>query len=206
MYWVDETLKIVLKILIFLLLLDVIGVAVFYVYAQSVDDGFQGSTDVGIVFHTENKSLLNRRMAKSVGMVLSGDIRHLKTVGGMRPLQGRIGAVDMAIKATMLGVPNTLVSADRTSNDTVTSLVGAASSIEDMEAKSVTYISECMHLVRVKSLKNRVDWKGIEHNYSCVEAGGYHAIWLQAHYEAIAWIVSFLPDTLHRRVVSKVRP
>ncbi|MCG8442773.1 MAG: YdcF family protein, partial [Caulobacterales bacterium] len=131
----------------------------------------------------------------------------LITVGGNRPLEGRIGSVDMALLMMMRGVDPDRITADEASNETVSSVRNAVALARSLEIEPIVFVSECVHALRVRAVARYVAPDEPAGIFACAAGDrGPVQIWRQVHYEAFAWGLFALPESWRSAVVSALRP
>jgi hypothetical protein len=195
-----------IRCLFALVLLDGIATFAFSTYSARMFSGHQvpaGQTSV--IFYTENARLREGRLKAAASLFEAGEIDRLLTVGGNRPHEGRIGAVDLALTLMARGISDTRLSADESSNDTETSVRAALA--RRQAAQDFVFISDCMHLVRVREQVRAQAGTSNRHSYLCSHPDrSIGGTWIEAHYELASWGVEAMPDDWQRRFVAWVRP
>jgi len=195
-----------IRCLFALVLLDGIATFAFSTYSARLFSGDEVPAGrMGVIFHTDNDRLREGRLGMAASMLEAGEIDRLATVGGNRPREGRIGAVDLALTLMARGISDARLTADESSNDTETSVRAALA--RPQAAEGIVFISDCMHLVRVRQQVRAQAGTSNRHTYVCSHPDrSIVATWLEAHYEFASWGVQVLPDNWQRRFVAWMRP
>jgi len=195
-----------IRCLFALVLLDGIATFAFSTYSARLFSGDEVPAGrMGVIFHTDNDRLREGRLGMAASMLEAGEIDRLLTVGGNRPRDGRIGAVDLALTLMARGISDARLTADESSNDTETSVRAALA--RPQAADGIVFMSDCMHLVRVRRQVNAQAGAKSRHAYLCSHPDrSIGGIWIEAHYELASWGVEAMPDDWQRRFVAWMRP
>ena len=165
------------------------------------------AASLAVVFYTEDEQDMEQRLSLAMQLMTEKRVDTILTVGGMRPLENRIGAVDMGLELTMRGVPDALIQADETSNDTVSSIINANRFSKALGAESMIYVSNCMHLFRAVSMHKRLVKNASPPEKICnTRQNSFLVNWKRAHYEWFAWAVSLSPRSVREGLLRQVRP
>lgn len=195
-----------IRLLFGLILVDGLATFAFSTYAARMFPGHHvPGRQTGVIFYTENDRLREGRLKAAVSLFEAGEIDRLLTVGGNRPHEGRIGAVDLALALMARGISDARLSADESANDTGTSVRAALA--RPQVAHGFVFISDCMHLVRVRQQVSAQAGTAHRHTYLCSQPDrSMIGTWIEAHYELASWCVQVMPDDWQRRFVAWVRP
>lgn len=195
-----------IRLLSGLILVDGLATFAFSTYSARMFSGHKvPAGQAGVIFYTENARLREGRLEAAASLFEAGEIDRLLTVGGNRPHEGRIGAVDLALTLMARGISDARLSADESSNDTETSVRAALA--RRQAAQGFVFISDCMHLVRVRQQVNAQAGTANPHTYFCSQPDrSIIGTWIEAHYELASWGVEAMPDDWQRRFVAWVRP
>ena len=198
------------KALGFLCLILVLDILLAFLFAELA---FRKATeaaapqDAVIVLYSENVKKRLDRLDYVRSLHSDGKIDHLILVGGMRPLEHKIGAIDMGVELTHRGVSADLITADETSNDTTTSIRNGLRQAKQLGYTRVMFASDCMHLIRLKYQVSRQEAFDGEISFTCPH-GSWDA-WTKfktSNYEFISFIVIHLPEGMRASLVAWLRP
>lgn len=195
-----------IRLLFGLMLVDGLATFAFSTCSARMFSGAHAATGrTGVIFHTGNARRREARLLAAASLLEAGEIDRLLTVGGNRPREGRIGAVDLALSLMARGVSDTRLTADESSSDTGTGVRAALA--RRQAGDGYLFVSDCMHLVRVRHIVREQAGPASGHAYLCSNPERPIAgTWLDAHYELASWAVEALPNNVQRRFVAWLRP
>lgn len=195
------------RLLLWIIVIDLIATGLFWAGAKLVDQTGKLSGGRGIVFYSDDASEANASIEKGLNLLESGKVSQLVMVGGHRPQEGIVGSQDMALAAIRRSGKGALISADVESRDTISGIRNAGLPVAGSETDKVIFISNCMHLVRAKTIYWATGAKGRPKAYAACTKGIWNPakIWMRAHYEAGAWAVFIMPESWRDGILDKLR-
>ena len=193
-----------------LILLDLFAVMAFWGATSRLATAGEIGGGMGVVFFSDYRDDRARRVDKAVALLENDVVDRVMTVSGNAPIDGEVGAVDMALLMIMRGVQDQAVYADGRSSETVSGVRSAVKHAAATDEKRIVFISECMHILRVRAVASRELPANIAPAFVCVEreAGDVWGAVRLAHHEFGAWILYALPHDWAEglRAVAKGRP
>ncbi len=195
------------RLLLWIIVIDLIATLLFWAGAKLVDQSGKLSGGTGIVFYSDNASEANARIERGLQLLEAGKVSQLVMVGGHRPQEGIVGSQDMALAAIRRSGKGALISADVNSRDTISGIRNAGLTVAGSETGKVIFISNCMHLVRAKTIYRTTRLKGRPKAYAACTKGSWNPakIWQRAHYEAGAWAVFIMPESWRDGILDMLR-
>lgn len=213
-------LKLFLLGLFILVVVDVLAVLAFQKSAEVAipfSDSPESSDGI-IVFHGDRSgngqdigpgSIARMQMAEKLLQDDKG--KGIFCTGGARPEIGYFGCVLMREHLVAVGLNQDKIFADTRSNDTISNIHEALMAASFHEWKSMTLVSDQMHLIRIKVLldkfpdKPKIIFAPVNGNMFA-GVGKFFQIWKRAHYELLAWIAwKLIPTDVYRFLLDKIR-
>jgi hypothetical protein len=193
-------------LLVRLLVADLLATLVFFGLTRFVDQTGKISHGAGVVFYSDSAKEADARIDKGIALLEAGKVDRLVMVGGHRPQEGVVGSQDMALTAIRRSGYGARITADVSSRDTISGLQTLASQPGLTDAEQLVFVSNCMHLLRAKTIYQSVTHGGPKARTACAKASLNPVdIWKRAHYEVGAWIVYVLPESWRAAVLDRLR-
>lgn len=193
-------------LLIRLLLADVLATLLFFGLTRFVDQTSQISDGAGVVFYSDSQREASARIDKGIALLEAGKVDRLVMVGGHRPQEGIVGSQEMALSAIRKSGYGARISADVTSRDTISGLENLAGQPGLSGARQLVFVSNCMHLMRAKTIYHSVSHGGPPARSACAKSSLNPVdIWKRTHYEAAAWMLYILPQSWRDHILDSVR-
>lgn len=194
------------KILLSLIAADLIGTGVFYGLTRQIDDSADLSGGTGIIFFSDNGAEANSRIERGLELLEQNRLDRLVMVGGHRPHDGFVGSQEMALAAIRRSGRAGQISADVNSRDTVSGLKNLAGDPTILRGGEPVLISNCMHLLRARTIYNSTSHDGPSPRASCtVSSKNPFSIWTRTHYELGAWAIYLMPASWRDAVIDQLR-
>lgn len=193
-------------LLIRLLLADLLATLVFFGLTRFVDQTSQITDGAGVVFYSDSPREASARIDKGIALLEAGKVDRLVMVGGHRPQEGIVGSQEMALRAIRKSGYGARISADVTSRDTISGLENLAGQPGLSGAQQLVFVSNCMHLMRAKTIYRSVSHGGPNARSACAKSSlNPLDIWKRTHYEAVAWMLYILPQSWRDHILDSVR-
>ena len=193
-------------LLVRLLVADLVATLAFFGLTRFVDQTGKITNGAGVVFYSDSASEADGRIDKGIALLEAGKVDHLVMVGGHRPQDGIVGSQDMALVAIRRSGYGARITADVSSRDTISGLQTLAEQPGLAGANQLVFISNCMHLLRAKTIYHSVSKGGPKARSACAKASlNPIDIWKRAHYEAAAWLVYALPEDWRNTIIDRLR-
>ena len=177
----------------------------WFMGAQYRKDIGAQSGQLAIIFYSGNDRLRRERLNFAQQLYEYGQVEAILTSGGTRPIEGIIGAEDMALQLTLRGIEASNVLVESKSKETIEGIreLSAMAEIKDYQ---IIYAGNCLHLPRVRHIHHQVFKGALAFDAVCPKAApGVIEIWVDAQYEFAAWGVSYLPESWRTRFVAYLR-
>ena len=193
-------------LLVRLLVADLIATLAFFGLTRLVDQTGQITHGAGVVFYSDSAREADARIDKGIALLEAGKVDRLVMVGGHRPQEGIVGSQDMALSAIRRSGYGARISADVSSRDTISGLQTLAGQPGLAGADQLVFVSNCMHLLRAKTIYQTVSRGGPRARTACAKASLNPVdIWKRTHYEAAAWVVYLLPESWRDGIIDSLR-
>ncbi|KCZ87345.1 ElyC/SanA/YdcF family protein [Hyphomonas johnsonii] len=193
-------------LLVRLLVADLVATLVFFGLTRFQDQTSSIEGGAGIVFYSDSAEEADSRIDKGIALLEAGKVDRLFMVGGHRPQEGIVGSQDMALAAIRRSGQGARISADVTSRDTISGLRSLHEQRALADASQLVFISNCMHLLRAKTIYHSLSHGGPRARSACARVSRNPVdIWKRAHYEAGAWVVYILPESWRNTVLDRLR-
>ena len=193
-------------LLIRLLLADLLATLLFFGLTRFVDQTSQISDGAGVVFYSGSPREASARIDKGIALLEAGKVDRLVMVGGHRPQEGIVGSQEMALSAIRKSGYGARISADVTSRDTISGLQNLADQPGLTGARQLVFVSNCMHLMRAKTIYHSVAHGGPIARSACAKSSLNPVdIWKRTHYEAAAWLLYILPQSWRDQILDRLR-
>ena len=189
-----------------LLLTDLIATLVFFGLTRFVDQTSDIADGAGVVFYSDSPREVDARIEKGIALLKAGKVDRLVMVGGHRPQEGVVGSQEMALRAIRKSGYGARISADVTSRDTISGLQNLSAQPGLVGAQQLVFVSNCMHLMRAKTIYHSVAQDGPIARSACARSSLNPVdIWKRTHYEAAAWLLYILPQSWRDQILDRLR-
>ncbi len=152
-----------------------------------------------------------RRLDYAMELYRQGKFKYFVCTGGSRPKKDVFGADMMTRYLIARGIRRKDILIEWRSYDTQTNIKNTADMLLNHDLRSVLFISDLLHLKRIKRIKNvkfrdfiRVEYAPVNYDIEDFSISRWE-LYVQIHYEWISSLITYLPEKTYRNIVHNLR-